>query len=126
MSTVGLGTTSISLVAVSLIYGALLSLGLSVQQRSRDQYVIVRNPADMDRIAQIQAESLAREIGNLTPRETEVLPYLLQHQSVDSIAEKLGISRNTVKTHVAHLYEKAGVNTRAQLADLAASTTESM
>lgn len=123
MSTVGLGTTSIVLVAVSLLYGALLSLGVTVQQRARDQFVIVRNPADMARIAQVQADAIAAELGTLTPRETEVLPYLLQHQSADAIAEKLGISRNTVKTHTAHIYEKAGVNTRAQLVDLAATKT---
>ena len=123
MSTVGLGTTSIVLVAVSLLYGALLSLGVTVQQRACDQFVIVRNPADMARIAQVQADAIAAELGTLTPRETEVLPYLLQHQSADAIAEKLGISRNTVKTHTAHIYEKAGVNTRAQLVDLAATKT---
>ena len=123
MSTVGLGTTSIVLVAVSLLYGALLSLGVTVQQRARDQFVIGRNPADMARIAQVQADAIAAELGTLTPRETEVLPYLLQHQSADAIAEKLGISRNTVKTHTAHIYEKAGVNTRAQLVDLAATKT---
>ena len=123
MSTVGLGTTSIVLVAVSLLYGALLSLGVTVQQRARDQFVIVRNPADMARIAQVQADAIAAELGTLTPRETEVLPYLLQHQSADAIAEKLGISRNTVKTHTAHIYEKAGVNTRAQLVNLAATKT---
>ena len=123
MSTVGLGTTSIVLVAVSLLYGALLSLGVTVQQRASDQFVIVRNPADMARIAQVQADAIAAELGTLTPRETEVLPYLLQHQSADAIAEKLGISRNTVKTHTAHIYEKTGVNTRAQLVDLAATKT---
>ncbi len=126
MSTVGLGTTTIVLVAISLLYGALLSLGLSVQQRARDQFVIVRNPADMARIAHIQAQAIASDLGNLTPRETEVLPYLLQHQGPDAIAEKLGISRNTVKTHIAHIYEKAGVNTRSQLVDLAASKTVSL
>ena len=123
MSTVGLGTTSIVLVAVSLLYGALLSLGVTVQQRASDQFVIVRNPADMAHIAQVQADAIAAELGTLTPRETEVLPYLLQHQSADAIAEKLGISRNTVKTHTAHIYEKTGVNTRAQLVDLAATKT---
>ena len=65
------------LVAVSLLYGALLSLGVTVQQRASDQFVIVRNPADMARIAQVQADAIAAELGTLTPRETEVLPYLL-------------------------------------------------
>lgn len=119
MSTVGLNTTSIVLTVVPLVYGALLGLGLSVQQRSRSSYVIVRNLVDMDRIADAQARVIVKELGTLTPREAQVLPYLLQHQS----AEKLGISRNTVKSHMAHIYEKAGVNTRQQLVDYAASKT---
>lgn len=123
MSTVGLNTTSIVLTVVSLVYGALLGLGLSVQQRSRSSYVIVRNLVDMDRIADAQARVIVKELGTLTPREAQVLLYLLQHQSAETIAEKLGISRNTVKSHMAHIYEKAGVNTRQQLVDYAASKT---
>ena len=123
MSTVGLNTTSIVLTVVPLVYGALLGLGLSVQQRSRSSYVIARNLVDMDRIADAQVRVIVKELGTLTPREAQVLPYLLQHQSAETIAEKLGISRSTVKSHMAHIYEKAGVNTRQQLVDYATSKT---
>lgn len=123
MSEIGFGTVSIVLTAASLLYGAVLCLGLSVRQRDRERFVVVRSTLDMERIARLQARALADELGSLTPREAEILPYLLQHESLDEVAERLGISRNTVKTHVAHLYEKAGVSTRAQLVDLAASMT---
>ena len=123
MSTVGLGISSIALVTVSLLYGAMLCLGLLAQQKSRSQFVIVRNPVDAALIAEAQARALTEDAGTLTPREAEILPLLLRHQSVDDIAETLGISRNTVKTHVAHIYEKFGVNTRNQLIGLAATKT---
>lgn len=121
MSLVGLSVLSTTLVAVFLLYGALLSLGLSVQQRSRESYVVVRNSLDVEKIANAQARALSEELGTLTAREAEVLPYLLQHLSIDAIAERLGVSRNTVKSHVAHIYEKAGVNARQQLIDLASA-----
>lgn len=123
MSTVGLGISSIALVTVSLLYGAMLCLGLLAQQKSRSQFVIVRNPVDAALIAEAQAKALAKDAGTLTPREEEILPLLLQHQSVVNIADNLGISRNTVKTHIAHIYEKFGVNTRNQLIGLAATKT---
>ncbi|MEX2443787.1 MAG: helix-turn-helix transcriptional regulator [Alkalispirochaeta sp.] len=55
----------------------------------------------------------------LTRREREVTVLLLEGQSYKETAAHLGISTNTVKTHVEHIYEKAGVSSRAQLsADL--------
>ena len=123
MSTAGLNTVSVAVTAASLVYGALLGLGMATQQRNRSNYVVVRSLADMDYIAERQARAIAEELGTLTPREAEVLPYLLKHQSAEVIADKLGISRNTVKTHMAHIYEKAAVNTRQQLVDYAAAKT---
>ena len=52
----------------------------------------------------------------LTPREIEVLRLLTTGAGNDEIAEKLDISQNTVKTHVKHLLEKTGYETRTQLA----------
>lgn len=51
-----------------------------------------------------------------TPREIEVLRLLTTGAGNDEIAEKLDISQNTVKTHVKHLLEKTGFETRTQLA----------
>jgi HD-GYP domain-containing protein (c-di-GMP phosphodiesterase class II) len=49
----------------------------------------------------------------LTDREVEVLRPLVRGRSLAEIARELGISTSTVHTHVAHIYEKAGVRTRA-------------
>jgi NarL family two-component system response regulator LiaR len=50
----------------------------------------------------------------LTPRETEVLRHLAQGLSNREIAGALDIGDETVKTHVANLLAKLGVENRAQ------------
>ena len=49
----------------------------------------------------------------LTERELEVLLALVRGGSNRQIAEDLGISAKTVGHHVQHVYEKAGVRSRA-------------
>lgn len=49
----------------------------------------------------------------LTKREAEVLRLLARGQSLKQIAEQLVISPSTAHTHAAHVYEKAGISTRA-------------
>jgi predicted ATPase/class 3 adenylate cyclase/DNA-binding CsgD family transcriptional regulator len=53
---------------------------------------------------------------SLTPTETEVVQLLAQGLTNPQIAERLFISRATVKTHLIHVFTKLGVTTRAQLA----------
>jgi DNA-binding NarL/FixJ family response regulator len=50
----------------------------------------------------------------LTAREREVLDWLALGLSNRAIAERLGISEHTVKFHVASLYGKLGVSSRAE------------
>jgi len=54
-----------------------------------------------------------RSLG-LTARECEILALLASGQSNKEIARTLGISPNTVKTHVARVYEKLEVDRRVQ------------
>lgn len=55
----------------------------------------------------------------LTARECEVLGQLAAGASNKEIARSLGISPNTVKTHVARLYDKLDVQRRTQAIDKA-------
>ncbi len=48
----------------------------------------------------------------ISNRELEVLEALAAGQSNKEIARSLGISPNTIKTHVAHLFEKLSVDRR--------------
>ena len=54
----------------------------------------------------------------LTPRERQVLLLLTQGRNYKSIAEKLGITTNTVKFHVGHIYDKFGLYNRQELLEL--------
>jgi len=48
----------------------------------------------------------------LTPRELEVLEFLITSLSVPEIAKELVISTHTVRTHIKNIYSKLGVNRR--------------
>lgn len=49
----------------------------------------------------------------LTPREAEILTLLTQGMSNRELSQQLFISEATVKTHLAHVFAKLGVETRA-------------
>jgi DNA-binding CsgD family transcriptional regulator len=58
-------------------------------------------------------EAAIRSLG-LTPRECQILAQLASGQSNKELALSLGISPNTVKTHIARLYEKLEVRNRIE------------
>ena len=53
------------------------------------------------------------EICDLTPREREVLGFISHGLADTDIAQKLGLTRSTVRNHVATLYSKIGVHSRS-------------
>jgi DNA-binding NarL/FixJ family response regulator len=55
----------------------------------------------------------------LTPRELAALRSLADGRSNKEIAVALGISERTVKTHLAHLFEKLGVTSRTEAVKIA-------
>ena len=57
----------------------------------------------------------------LSPREREVLVLMMRGRNVPAIAEELSLSRNTVQTHVRHLYEALDVHSRKELVALVES-----
>lgn len=52
---------------------------------------------------------------HLTPREQEVFTLLVNGLKYQSIADRLYISRNTVKFHTSNIYLKTGVKNRIEL-----------
>lgn len=53
----------------------------------------------------------------LTSREEEVLRLTLAGKKRKSVAEELCVSENTVKTHLSHIFAKAGVSSKKELTD---------
>jgi FixJ family two-component response regulator len=62
---------------------------------------------------------IRRRIELLTPREMEILPYVITGMLNKQIALKLDIAEKTVKVHRGHTMEKLQVNSVAELVRLA-------
>jgi two-component system nitrate/nitrite response regulator NarL len=58
-------------------------------------------------------------LGELTPREREILCHLAEGQSNKVIARNLGISDGTVKLHVKAILRKLAVHSRVEAAVIA-------
>ncbi|MFK8052828.1 MAG: response regulator transcription factor [Woeseiaceae bacterium] len=63
---------------------------------------------------EFELNEAAIEALGLSPREMEVLGELAIGRSNKEIARNLGISPNTVKTHIAKLFEKLAVSRRTE------------
>ena len=71
--------------------------------------------------AELVVPSLLDELG-LTAREREVAVLLVRGRTQPWIAETLGISANTVGTHMRHIYQKAGAHDRREFLDRISGT----
>ena len=66
-----------------------------------------------------EANSKAKLLDLLTPREKEVLSLLARGYNNNEIAACLHISKHTVKNHVSNIYHKLEMDDRTQIALLA-------
>lgn len=89
---------------VALLAAGFIALGIWVGQRLTPRPL----PASF-----VRNDAAARSLG-LTPRECEILEMLASGQSNKELARTLAISPNTVKTHLARIYEKLEVERRVQ------------
>ena len=60
---------------------------------------------------------LAGQIG-LSPRQTEVLVLLSRGHNTKYIEEQLVISNHTAKSHIYHIYQKAGVHSKQEIIEM--------
>ncbi len=95
----------------------------------------IEKPFDPDRLLEGIRQALSREIqvrrdqsaveelhgllARLTPREREVMDFMVMGHSNKAIASKLGISPRTVEIYRARVMEKMNVRTLAELVRLA-------
>ena len=97
-------------VYVALIAAAFLGLGIWVGRK-----LFHREP----RGGPFTPNERAQSSLGITEREREVLKLLAEGRSNKEIARRLELSPNTVKTHVAHLFEKLRVGRRMEAIALA-------
>lgn len=98
---VKLFATEIYIVLIAMLFAA---LGIWVGNR------LTRKPAP-DKFERNAQALISLEISE---REYDVLELLADGLSNQEIADKLFVSANTVKTHLAHLYVKLDVSRRTQ------------
>ena len=68
--------------------------------------------------AVIEHRSAVAKSFGLSARETEIFLLLAQGRSRPYIRDSLYLSKNTVATHIRHIYEKLGIHSQQELIDL--------
>ena len=96
--------------AVRVAAGGDALLAPSITRRLIDQFA---------RAARPEPAAVPEALGELTPRELEVLKLVARGLSNAEIAAELVLGENTVKTHVAHVLSKLGLRDRVQAVVLA-------
>lgn len=79
--------------------------------------LMAREAAEAARVETLEQRYLeqcntAGEQYGLSKKEREVLWYLVRGYTAKTISQKLYVSKNTIKTHIAHIYKKTDVHTR--------------
>lgn len=60
-------------------------------------------------------EEILASLFGLTSAEARVCRFLVQGSSLDEVSLKLGVSQNTARTHLKHIFEKTGVHRQSEL-----------
>ncbi len=106
----------LSAIALGLVFAFILAGSFDIPGRDLAS-ASVGVPTDKEPEGDERVARFARAYG-LSARETEVLALIARGRSVQATADELFVSHSTVKTHVSHIYEKAGVGNRQELLKL--------
>ena len=96
------------------VAGAVLAAARRELLRFRDAGTLPQSLVEVERalvVARLGEDSLREP---LTAAEWRVLDLLQTHLPIPEISERLGVSRNTTKTHVKAMYEKLDVHSRTE------------
>ena len=64
-------------------------------------------------------DDAARRLDRLTPRETEILSLMAEGKSQEEISTLLGVTPNTLRTHVQNVLTKLAVHSKVEALALA-------
>lgn len=114
----------------SVLLAVLIALGAMIAPYGSDPLTVPApvsderaNPAP-ERTTWDEACAAVSGLHGLTPREAEVLAVLSRGRSASVVARELGISVNTVKSHMQSIYRKLGVETHQDLIDLVEAASD--
>ena len=84
--------------AVEQVHGGGAPMSMQIARKVVDHFRLIQKPAS--------------DVETLTQREQEILELLAKGYYYKEIGDTLGISYNTVRTHLQHIYEKLHVQSR--------------
>ncbi len=118
VGTVTVGVAVLALMAFALFGLRRFSFDDTVRALVESPEVAEASAAPADSGSGDDAVAGMPERYGLTAREAEVFALLAQGRNGAYIQRQLGVSYNTIKTHVAHIYAKLGVHAHQELIDL--------
>jgi DNA-binding NarL/FixJ family response regulator len=106
------------------IHAAILTVaaGDATLDPAVQNHVVAALAGDARRAADAAPAAACRLPDDLTPREAEVLALIAEGLTNAEIAERLVVSPTTIKSHINHLFTKAGLRDRAQAVNYAYRT----
>lgn len=102
------GNLKIELI-IAVIAVVFLVIGIYINKKSLHQPISELKEINHQKIKELE----------ITPREYEVLQFILEGLSNKEIAEKLFLSESTIKTHVSNLLSKLNAKSRTQALKIA-------
>ncbi|MDR2381759.1 MAG: helix-turn-helix transcriptional regulator [Bifidobacteriaceae bacterium] len=121
----GLGSSSIApaytaTVTLGITYAVIVSVFVFLPN-SAYRIFIARVPVEIEVPENVLVETIEQACHSLavtcglSAREDEVLSYIARGRTLQTTAQRMYLSLNTIKTHVKHIYQKCGVHSQEEL-----------
>jgi DNA-binding NarL/FixJ family response regulator len=92
---------------------------ISAAQNAMQGKAVIHPSLTQAFIEEVQLVERPSGAAPLSPREVEILQKIAYGATTKEVADQLGISFHTVKTHLERIFEKLGANDRAQAVAIA-------